>query len=169
MDDEEKEDTAAPKPKKLILTNPLVLIGIVIVFQAAIAFMMVKMIGSNNRDEVQQAEPEAKVEKPEETGTRGTIVMLPDIVVNLTERDKLYYLKVTIGLEVPDEKVQAEVTERQAQLRDDVISLLSGKKVTDIDTLEERNALKTELTRRINESLLSGDLMQLYFSDFVIQ
>ncbi|MBU8921020.1 MAG: flagellar basal body-associated FliL family protein [Bacteroidales bacterium] len=169
MADEEKGEVEEKekKKKKNLLANPIVLIAIIVVFQALIALMMVKMLGSDKADV--DARPVEEKEVLAEEKTRGTIVMLENIVVNLKEREKLYYLKMTIGVEVPDNDVKDEVTERHAQLRDDVISLLSGKKVSDIDTLEERNLLKVDITRRINESLITGDIMQLYFSDFVIQ
>ncbi len=167
MADEEKTEVEEKKEKKNFLSNPIVLIAIIVVFQAVIAIAMVKMIGGNKSDvDAQPVEPKKALS--EET-SRGTIVMLENIVVNLKEREKLFYLKVTMGLEVPDSDVQGEVTERHAQLRDDVIALLSGKKVSDFDTLEERNLLKADITRRINSSLITGDIMQLYFSDFVIQ
>lgn len=169
MADEEKtEEVEEKKKKKNLLANPIVLIAIIVVFQAVIALMMVKMLGGGSKPDA-EAQPVEKKEVLVEEETRGTIVMLENIVVNLKEREKLFYLKVTIGLEVSDADVKGEITERQAQLRDDVIALLSGKKVSDLDTLEERNLLKTDITRRINESLITGDIMQLYFSDFVIQ
>ncbi|MBN2071844.1 MAG: flagellar basal body-associated FliL family protein [Candidatus Krumholzibacteriota bacterium] len=168
MGDEEKTEEKAPeKVKKPLLGNPMIMVAIIIVFQAAIAFMMIKMLAPK---QAEATDVEPKVEKVvEDSDPRGEIILMSDIVINLKEKDKLFFLKVTIGLEVPDSDVKAEVTERTPQLRDDVIAMISGKSVSDIDSLEDRNLLKAELTRRINASLLSGDLIQLYFSDFVIQ
>ena len=96
-----------------------------------------------------------QLEEQGENG-RGKVIMLENIVVNLIEKDNLYYLKVTIGLEVPDSRVQREVEKRQAHLRDIVISTISGKKLNELDSLEERNALKLELLEKLSESILSN-------------
>lgn len=173
MVDEEKTAEETPQTKKSIFQKPIIVIAIIVVVQIAIALVLGKVMSGRTIkacEEVKKAgEWEAQAVEGEGEGTRGKIVMLDDIVVNLKERDKLYYLKIAIGLEVPNAAVQKEVEERQAQLKDDVISLLSGKRIIDIDGIEERNALKAELHKRISESLLTGDLIQVYFSDFVIQ
>ncbi|MBN1164107.1 MAG: flagellar basal body-associated FliL family protein [Candidatus Krumholzibacteriota bacterium] len=176
-DNQEEKTEEKSSPRKSFLSNPLVLIGIILVVQIAIAFVLGKIMSSRAIAAYDKARAEAGSGELSpaanddlgEGGNRGTIVMLDNIIVNLKERDKLYYLKVTIGLEVPDSSVQNEIKQREAQLKDDVISLLSGKRVSELDSLEERNALKAELHKRISASLLAGDLINIYFSDFVIQ
>jgi flagellar FliL protein len=165
-DEEEKsaEEKQEENKKKSFFQNRMVIIGIILVAQAGIALMLGSMISSRADKKAEGTE-----ERVEEGGGRGNIVMLEDIVVNLKESDKLYYLKVTLGLEVASSEMQKEVEKRKAHMRDIVISLVSGKKVSELDSIDERNAVKLELLARLSKSLESGDLIQIYFSDFVIQ
>ena len=159
--EEEQEETK--KQRGSILNNRLVLIGIILVVQVGIALIMAKMLSSRT---TKPEQPE--VEEVEDIG-RGEIVLLENIVVNLRENDKLYYLKLAIGLEVADSRMKSEVEKRAPHLRDIVIATVSGKKVSELDTQEERNALKAELIRKLSGSISTGDLIQVYFSDFIVQ
>ncbi len=166
MADEEETGVVEEKvPKKPIFQNPLVIIGMVLAVQLGIAVVVGNILSGKSESKTEIVE-----EGEDEEGLdRGNIVMLEDLVVNLKERDRLYYLKVSIGLEVASSEMLDEVEKRQAPMRDIVISTLSGNSIDDFDTIEERNALKVELHKQLSKSLESGDLLNIYFSDFVIQ
>ncbi|OQX86246.1 MAG: hypothetical protein B6D63_00455 [Candidatus Latescibacteria bacterium 4484_7] len=173
-EEEKKEEQAevpvAPDEKKKgkgLLGNKMVLIAIVVVLQLVIAIVVAKMMVSKAMPKEDKPSKEEVAE--EESEGRGSIVMLDDIIVNLKEGDRLYYLKLKVGLEVPNAAVQKEVEARSAQLRDIIISIVSGKKISELDTLEDRNALKIVLLNKLSDVLKSGDLIQVYFADFVVQ
>ncbi len=158
---------AAKGKKGGLLQNKMVLIVIILVVQLAIALVVAKVIVSKALPKEEKPAEEMVSDEKEEG--RGNIVMLDDIIVNLKEGDRLYYLKLTVGLEVPNATVQKEVEERSAQLRDIIISTVSGMKISELDTIEDRNALKIQLLNKLSDVIKSGDLIQVYFSDFVIQ
>ena len=162
---EEKEEKSGKK-KPSIFQNRLVIVAIIIVAQVGIALMVGKMITSKAE---KKKEEEAAATEEQVWDERGNIVMLDNIIVNIKQRDKLYFLKMAIGLEVSSAKMQKEVEDREALLRDVVISTVSGRSVQELDSMDERNALKVDLYKKLNDSLVSGDLIQVYFSDFVIQ
>ncbi len=164
---EENGEEKGEQKKRSIFQNKIFLVGIILVAQLGIAFLLGTMLSEQSKKD--QETVKAEEVKWEGSGERGKIVMLENIVLNLTENDRLYYLKVTMGLEVSSPDMEKEVKNREAHLRDVVISCISGKKVTELDDEDERNSLKTELYRKLNEALTSGDLIQIYFSDFVIQ
>jgi flagellar FliL protein len=164
---EETKEEKAEKKKLSIFNNKLFLVGIIILAQLGIAFLLGTMLSGRSAGDKEQVKAE-EVEW-EGSGERGKIVMLENIVLNLSENDRLYYLKITMGLEVSTPDMEKEVKKREAHLRDIVISCISGKGVTELDNEEERNSLKTELYRKLNKALTTGDLIQIYFSDFVIQ
>jgi len=100
---------------------------------------------------------------------RGTIVMLDDLTVNLLSSSRARYLRVKIGLEVDDPIVQAELEDRKPEIRDLIITTLSGRKVDQLISVQGKNQLKEELKHRINTRLENGKLLNVYFSDFVVQ
>jgi len=166
--EEARPTNAGGARKGGLLQNKMVLIAIILVVQLAIALVVAKVIVSKALPKEEQA-AEEQVEPDEKEEGRGSIVMLDDIIVNLKEGDRLYYLKLTVGLEVPNATVQKEVEARSAQLRDIIISMVSGMRISELDTLEDRNALKIRLLNKLSDVLKSGDLIQVYFSNFVIQ
>jgi flagellar FliL protein len=94
---------------------------------------------------------------------------LDPFIVNLADTDARRYLKVTITLEVSDDKVKDELKERTPEIRDIITLLLSSKKYTDISTFDGKLALKTEIMNRINVVLNRGKITNVYFIDFVVQ
>ena len=74
-----------------------------------------------------------------------------------------------VDLEVPDQEKVLLVEERLPHLRDIVIASLSNKFAADLHTLEGKEALKTELLRKLGEALPEAGLMNIYFSDLVVQ
>ena len=100
---------------------------------------------------------------------RGTIMMLEDITVNLLGTKRPRFLRVSIGLELENEQVTAEIEERQPEIRDVVISSVSGRRVDQLISVEGKEHLKKELKDRIDSTLQQGSVLKVYFSDFVVQ
>jgi flagellar FliL protein len=110
----------------------------------------------------------------------GPIVPItPEIIVNIaSESGAEHYLKVNISLEVrmePGKKnaekspVVAEITKRIPQIRDTVITILRGKTKEKIDQKEGKDLIRSEIIKSINKYLISGEIKNVYFQDFVIQ
>ena len=115
----------------------------------------------------------------------GIMYALDPKVVNLAEPGGLRYLKATITLELwpledfsnfeEEERTQAEeqfletIDARRPKIDDIVTSLLSSKTFNDIATIEGKEELKQELMTAINDSLGYQAVVNVYFTDFVIQ
>ena len=100
---------------------------------------------------------------------RGLIVMMDDVVVNLRDGDATRFLKVSTGLEFSDKKLESEITERMPELRDLLINHLSSHQVEDVVHSEGREIVKRQLLADFNDRLQNGQLINIYFSDFVVQ
>lgn len=87
------------------------------------------------------------------------------ILVNLQE-DKI--LKTSITLEYTGKKGLEVITGDISKISDCVINSLSGKKTTDIDSTEERNNAKKELTESINRALGKKHIVNVLFTEFII-
>ncbi|NTV04045.1 flagellar basal body-associated FliL family protein [bacterium] len=101
---------------------------------------------------------------------RGALVGLKEVTVSLrSDGPVTSYLRISVDLEVPDQEKVLLVEERLPHLRDIVIASLSNKFAADLRTLEGKEALKTELLRKLGEALPEAGLMNIYFSDLVVQ
>lgn len=93
-------------------------------------------------------------------------VLLDPFTVNLKDSNYRRYIRTEITLETNQKKVVGELTEKDYRIRDKVIGILSKKNVSD---LSDKEALKHELIGAINEDLVNGEVVGIYFEEFMIQ
>jgi flagellar FliL protein len=166
------EETEGKKGPLAIFENKAVLLGVIVVVQALVAigltqFLIVPKLGVQGADVAAQQElQETRGNMPE----MGVLVGLEDIIVSLdSPGPRTRYLRVNINLEVKDAMVAQVVTSRLPQLRDMVIMACSGKTPEELTTPEGKKGLRDEIFRRIDEKMPEGTLMNIYFSDLVVQ
>lgn len=92
-----------------------------------------------------------------------------NFLVNLNDKDVLRYLKLTLGVEVPDQQVVDEIKNKIVEIRDAIITVLSAQSSEDLSTTEGKEKLKTLIADSINKFLTSGKVTAVYFVDFVMQ
>ncbi len=95
--------------------------------------------------------------------------MMEDVVVNLVDENGTHFLKVATGLEFADSKLEVEITERMPELRGLVIDHFSSRTVSEVVRRDGREQVKQELLEDFNSRLTQGQLLNIYFSDFVVQ
>lgn len=115
-----------------------------------------------------KAEGEGEVED-EEAKEPGPIVPLESFIVNLADEGGQRYLRITMQIELSDKDLQEEVEKRLPKIRDSILMILPGKKSEDIRSSEGKTKVRDELIAAINESLTTGTVEGLYFTEFVIQ
>lgn len=172
MADKDKEAQGESGKSKLALfENKAILLGVIVVVQALVAigltqFLIVPKLGVKGADMGAQTQSEAKAEMPQ----MGVLVGLEDVIVSLkADSRQPRYLRININLEVKDGMVAQVVTTRLPQLRDMVIMACSDKTPEDLATPEGKKGLRDEIFRRIEEKMPEGTLMNVYFSDLVVQ
>ncbi len=127
--------------KKLIM----IVVGLLVVGAAAYWFVL-------------KPKPEGKKEKP----VAGEVVVLEPRQVNL---EGGHYLK--LGLALQGTESVAHPVEGSKAL-DAAIALFSGLSIEEVTRPEDRKHLKAELKKEL-EHLYHGDVMDVYFTDFVTQ
>lgn len=175
----------------------IIMMGIVVLISVGCAFIFVSkvypsLIGrtpdeveqENNQVEetqvsqaVQSAEANMKPvskKKEEESSVPAEevnlIVAIDTIVVNLSASNGRRYLKVKINLEAKDEDVRKKIESKPVQIKDRLISILSSKTLEDIDGLEGQENLRNEIKNALDVILkIEGGILQVYFTEFVIQ
>ncbi|MGA2192254.1 MAG: flagellar basal body-associated FliL family protein [Nitrospirota bacterium] len=106
-------------------------------------------------------------EKPEES--RGSVnLMLDPIVVNLADHETRY-LRVTIGLELADEKDKAVVEKEIQKVRDGLLMLLSCKYYEGMMRLDGKIRLKNEIAEMVDGVLKKKGVIKVYFTEFIAQ
>ena len=160
------------KPKLAFLENKVVMLGVIVVLQAVVAigltqFVILPRLGVQAASTTEEAKKDdAKPEMPE----LGQLVNLDEIIVTLDpDARKPRYLRIDVNLEVRDAVVAKIATDRIPQLRDIVIMALSAKTVEDLSTPEGKKALRDEIFRDVAARMPEGALMNVYFSDLVVQ
>ncbi|MBM2833226.1 MAG: Flagellar protein FliL [Candidatus Brocadiaceae bacterium] len=123
-------------------------------------------------------EPASTSKKKEEKGKEGKegaekeeslIVPVDTIVVNLSGSNGRRYLKAKINLEAKDGEVKKLIESKSIQIKDRLISILSSKTLEDIDGLEAQENLRKETKDAVDVVLKVEGVLQVYFTEFVVQ
>lgn len=155
---EEKEEKKGGKLKLIIIL--LVFVALVAGGGFAAWFFLIKTPedGEGNNTEV-----------VEEKVVRGPMVNLDPFVVNLADPIGRRYLKTTMDVEVVDAAAAAALSADMPRIKDTILLLLSSKTFADIDSLDKKLELKDEIVERMNLIVGQGKIINLYFTEFVIQ
>ena len=157
------EETKTSEKKKSKGLPPFAMLGAIIVVQLVAAwavaqFMILPRLGG-----------ESVTETNTTTATRGEIFLMDDLVVTLGTEDGTRFLKISPGLECENAGVQAELEERMPEIRDMLICTLSGMSLAEAVASEGREAMKIRLLSELNGTLTKGKLLNIYFSDYMVQ
>lgn len=98
------------------------------------------------------------------------IFNLDDFKVNTADLDEPHFIriKLNIGYDLNNKKLQTELSERKVQMRDIILGILNSKEKTDIDEEKEKERLKEEIKKAINNALIGGEIEAVYYDEFVI-
>jgi len=104
---------------------------------------------------------------PEDSG----VALEPiNLIVNLAGERGRRYLKVNAVLKAKDAAAKAQLEKRSVEVRDLLNSLMSEKRLEDIDGARQRDKLRRELKLSINERLgLPDAVLHVYFDQFIIE
>jgi flagellar protein FliL len=101
----------------------------------------------------------------------GNVVhMMENLVLNPAGSNGTRFLMAAIAAEVKDEKVNEEMSGRDAELRDVVLRILGDHTVDQLAEMSIRETLKKTVTDSLNARLASKTaIKRVYFPQFVIQ
>ena len=112
-------------------------------------------------------EPDVR-EKPENPPELSAYVLKP-ILVNLRNTRGTRYLKAAITLEISDDTLTKELEVQRPRVVDYLIGKLSSCELAEIDSPAGRARLKREIVNGLNDMLATGSVLNLFFTEFVIQ
>ena len=152
------DDESAPRAgRKKKLVGALVLLVALLVAGGG-GFVM--FTGGAGYDAAVEEEPEPEPEP-------GAVVALEPVTINLAEGR---YLQVGIALQeaLPEGGGEAEEELDGSHALDILISTLSGRAMTELQSTEQRDAVKADLVQQIGEAY-HGEVYDVYFTSFVMQ
>ncbi len=92
-----------------------------------------------------------------------------NFAVKLTDEGRAHYIKTSIVLAMDDAKLAKELQQRAPQIRDTIITILRNKSSSDLNHVQGTQKLKEEIKDEINSYLKDGKIVEIYFTDIVIQ
>jgi len=175
--DEERVEEA---PKKKGKGKLFLIIGLVLILGggAAAYFLVFKKKPQKQPQQPapQAPPPAAAPAAPVAAGMPGAAANVPQFfykldtfIVNLADEDGSRYLKVDMTLALSNKEVEKEIEKKLPVIRDAIITVISNKYYKDISTPAGKLALKREIMARVNLVLTTGRVVDIYFTDFVVQ
>lgn len=165
---EEKNDAqmTEEKPKKSKKLLLIIIISAIILAGAGVGGFLFLKKNTAHKDKEEAVKKEDVVELPKEK-EKVISIQLDPFILNLSEPGR--FVKLTIHLEVKNEKIQQYVNDRMPKIRDSIITLVSSKSADILSTPEGKFQLKDELLLRVNQAIEKDLIKNIYFSEFVIQ
>ena len=99
----------------------------------------------------------------------SNIYMIDNLIINPAGSQGGRYVAMSLGLGVHDKKILEELENRDIQIRDAIIALLSQKTLGKFIAIEERLKLKQEILDLVNHKMNTNKVSSIYFTEYVIQ
>ncbi|MEW5794879.1 MAG: flagellar basal body-associated FliL family protein [Candidatus Zixiibacteriota bacterium] len=181
------KETAPKKGKGKLFLFAGIGLGIVVVGVALALFVLKPMLAGSgdNADKTTQvdgksaasgeqaAKPEQK-KKPRRSGEHGEegrslVYAIKDIVVNPAGTGGTRFLSVSFGFELGSPELRSEFEEREAVVRDALITILSSKTVAQLTDAKEKEIARLQIKKRLEQLMTTTDIAGVYYTDFVLQ
>jgi flagellar FliL protein len=161
-------DGAAPRKKLplLIVIGLGLLVGVAVGVFVAGPMVAKKLRGAPAADHAVAKGDHAKDAK----GASSKVLRVIDnLVLNPAGSGGTRYLMLTATFEVKDAAADEMLKERDAEVRDVLLSRLSRKTVEELTDMGGRDALKAEMLGMLAPMFPAGTVKQVFFPQFVIQ
>jgi len=159
-----QEEKGAPKPRNIKILITLV-VGFVLLgggMGAALylGWLSIPGFSLTKKNTVLSTSASAEI---------GPMVKMSPLIINLKEESGHHYIKASIVLEIGRKDWIEEVQSRVPLLTDLAILTLSDKRLEELKSSGAKENLKKELLMKVNQSLGSLKVKQIYFDEFLYQ
>lgn len=111
-----------------------------------------------------------KSEKPEKKAAElGPTFNFEPFIVNAAGTNGERYLKISLSVELTGSKGLKEIAAKQVVMRDVILGILSNKTILDLEGSGKRAELKKEIAYALSRHLSEGQVVNVYFTEFVLQ
>jgi len=162
-----------PVPKSAARTGKskkaLIIVAIVIVQLIGAYFLVGFLLRNADSDSLEAAASVQPEPQRDAHPSFDHVYVVKDLIVNPAGTNGLRFLLTTIGLEVTSEETVKELEKRDVQIDDSIIGILTSKTLPELDDTSTRDSLKVSIKNQVNKELLTGSVINVYFSKFIIQ
>ena len=123
-------------------------------------------MGGTNDEEGKHAQKTNGEEHGEEP---GPVMELDPFLLNLADRDEIRFLKVSIKLELDRPEEKTDFQNKVPAIRDALLVLLSSKESQLLRTVNGKRRIREEIMTRVNGVMNKGKILNVFFTDFIIQ
>ena len=172
------EETVPQEPVKpasgLSIGKILMIAGLALASSAGGGLLSFVLVQRTLRAEAKAAERPAtgQDEKLVEMLGKSAVLPLDPFVVNLADTDAARYLRIKINLMVDDKTKTKEILDNQAlqlKVRDVILQSLTAKTSRDLINEDGKNKLRKEIQEKIAVYFREPKLVEVMFTEFVIQ
>ena len=152
----------------------IIMMGLLVLLLAAIGgglFMMWSRVSALDQvvNPPVQEESQEVVKDESEEPTIGPVIPLDSFIANLADPGGNRFLRATMELELANDDFTKEMEKRLPQIRDCILMILPTRRYQDIQTVEGKTALRTEIIVKLNALLKKEAITNIYFTEFVTQ
>jgi flagellar FliL protein len=90
-------------------------------------------------------------------------------VVSIFDREKVHYLRIKVALELSNQAVSDEITIKDPQIKDAMIFVLGDFTVRELLDNQAKLLVKDVLLKTLGKILGTGKVIDVYFTEFVVQ
>lgn len=92
-----------------------------------------------------------------------------EFVTNLADQSSRRFIQVHIKLEVAGKETADELDDRSAVARDRILGILRSRTYAEVSGNEGMGAVGTDIVQALNRLLQDGTVLNIYFSQFIVQ
>lgn len=148
----------------------------ILIIIVVVALLFIGIMGAGffilwNKMSTMGSPEQVKIEETEEVQDEiiKTVFPLKSFVINLADKNGKRYLRTTLELEMSDEILKEEIEQRRAQVKNNILMILSLKTSEEARSPEGKTAYVNEIIEKLNSFLTKGTITNVYFTEFVIQ
>jgi len=167
-DEQEKAKSKSGAGSKTLIIILLAAFLLFIMAAGAGFFVLWKRLPSPEKAKTEMAQNGTEEEKSGEL-TMGPVFTLEPFVVNLGDPEGNRFLRTKISLELQNEELIEKMDKFRFPVRDSILTILSAKQYKDINTVQGKQQLRTEIVTRVEGLLGKESVKNVYFSDFVAE
>ncbi len=182
--DQEQAEESTPKASRFPIKKYGIYGAVVLVIIAAAYFVTLKVVkpmmssGATTEETADESHATAEeANKHESSGGHGSsdeagasdIHMIESIIVNPAETGGRRFLSASIGFELGSPEANTLFDEREAVIRDALITILSSQTIPELSDFKQREKLRQVIKLRVEKLLDTKDVDAVYFTEFVLQ
>ncbi len=155
-------ETAAPKKK-----GPLLFVVVGVLLGTGTGIFGLAPLAANLS--AKAAHAKAVHAAAVDTTVEAIIVSIDNLVLNPAESDGSRFLMVSAAIQVRAKTVDDAIKARNSEVRDRIIAVLGRKTVAQLTDVQLRDGIKTEVLTAVASLFPKGDVVKIYFPQFVVQ